>query len=502
MVPGTTYALAVAPVLLDSPAGQFAIEPDTLAISLTTSQGKRLALASPAFSASRVERLSDHEWQVAAGTDYYKVTANIELGALRVSVRSRGPSVLNWPRTADPGAIKAFAFPFGEGSYVPADDPGWLDWMVRRYEPESVLRILSMPFWTELREGLSVTWLLETPLDTTFDVERRANRARPGFTHSFSPLSSDAAYTLRIIPGPQDPLAGAQGYRQWLKASGQFVSLNDKIATTPEVARLGGASHIYLWGSAPLKVADIVHWQAFLEQFQSQKDDDTQLAGRLWAVLDDEKRKTVEMAFRAGAGNQGDIEPSLKKEVVRALNASLLKVIARPDVTPLPGGHDPGGEVVWTGDMRIAMDQAFAPLLAPPQRWGGGLSTDLVRALQSAGLRRAWLGISEWRTALWHPEALEQAKAADYLVGVYDSYGSAHPSNLVETWSTAQMGDELANAGYRDKNGKLVTGFAGKGVYVSARAVHDYARKRIDAIAKKRWAQQLFSGCGWRRPAA
>ncbi|CAI8750400.1 glycoside hydrolase [Pseudomonas serbica] len=492
MVPGTTYALAVAPVLLDSPAGQFAIEPDTLAISLTTSQGKRLALASPAFSGSTVERLSDREWQVAAGTARYKVTANIELGALRVSVRSRGPYVLNWPRAADPGATKAYAFPFGEGSYVPADDPGWLDWMVRRYEPESVLSILSMPFWTELREGLSVTWLLETPLDTTFDVERRADRARPGFTHRFSSLSPDAAYTLRIVPGAQDPLAGAHGYRQWLQANGHFVSLNDKIAATPEVARLGGAPHIYLWGSDPLKVADIVQWRAFLEQFQRQQGDDTQLAGRLWKALDDEKRKTVEMAFKAAARNPGDIEPWMKREVVRALNAALLKVIVRPEVTPLPGGHDPGGEVAWARDMSVAMEQAFGPLLAPARRWGGGLSTDLVSVLQSAGLRRAWLGVSEWRTALWHPEAIEQAKAAGYLVGVYDSYGSAHPSNLAATWSTAQMGDELTNAGYRDQNGQPVTGFAGRGVYVSARAAHDYARKRIDAIAENAGLNSYF----------
>ena len=483
---------AAAPVLLDSPAGQFSIEPDTLAVSLTPPNGQPMALVSPAFSGATIQSLAEGQWQIFVGEERYKVTAKVEDNALRVSILSQRVSVLNWPQTADPGAIKAYAFPFGEGSYVPADDSGWLDWLVRRYEPESVLSILSMPFWTELREGHSITWLLETPLNTTFHVERQADRPRPAFTHRFSPLSLDAAYTLRIVVGPEDPLAGARSYRQWLQAKGFFVSLDDKIAQTPEIGRLGGAPHIYFWGADPLKTTDIVRWREFVEQFQRQKSDPAQLAGRLWKTFDAQTRKNFETAFKASAKRKGDVEPWLKREVVRALNGALLKVIDRPVVTPLPGGHDPGGEVLWAREMKTVMNQAFGPWLAPAQDWGGGLSTVMVEALQSAGLSRAWLGANEWRSALWHPEAVEKAKAAGYLVGVYDSYGSAHPSDLEATWSTAQMGDELAKAGYLNQNGQLVTGFAGRGVYVSARAAHGYALKRIDAIAKNAGLNSYF----------
>lgn len=489
---GTERAWAGPPVLLDSPVGQFVIEPDTLAVSLTPAKGQPIALVSPAFSGATIESLADSQWQIIVGEERYKVTANVEDNALRISILSQRASVLNWPQTADPGAIKAYAFPFGEGSYVPADDSGWLDWLVRRYEPESVLSILSMPFWTELREGRSVTWLLETPLNTTFHVERKADRPRPGFTHRFSPLSLDAPYTLRIMIGPEDPLAGARSYRQWLQANGGFVSLDDKITRTPEAAKLRGAPHIYLWGADPLKAADIIQWRAFVQQFQGQKHDPAQLAGRLWKAFDAEARKNLEAAFKQVGRSKGDVEPWLKREVVRALNGALLKVIARPVVTPLPGGHDPGGEVLWAREMKIAMNQAFGPLLAPAQDWGGGLSTGMVETLQSAGLTHAWLGANEWRSALWHPEAVEKAKAAGYLVGVYDSYGSAHPSDLAQTWSTAQMGDELARAGYRDQNGQPITGFAGRGVYVSARAAQSYARKRVDAIAKNAGLNSYF----------
>ncbi|KPA95882.1 glycoside hydrolase, partial [Pseudomonas asplenii] len=101
-----------------------------------------------------------------------------------------------------------------------------------------------------------------------------------------------------------------------------------------------------------------------------------------------------------------------------------------------------------------------------------------------AGLSRAWLGADDWRDALWHPEAVEAAKAAGYLVAVYDSYGSAHPSNLRATWATAQMGDELAAAGYRDSRGEKLRGFNGRGVYVNSRVVEPYAQRRISAVAR------------------
>lgn len=162
-------------------------------------------------------------------------------------------------------------------------------------------------------------------------------------------------------------------------------------------------------------------------------------------------------------------------------------------VDPLPGGHDPAAEAAWAaGPLQNALTEAFGPLLAPPERWGGGLSLDTVSALQKAGLARAWLGVEDWRDALWHPQAVAAAKAAGYLVGAYDSYGSAHPPDLPETWPTAQMGVDLAAAGYVDKSGRIVTGFGGRGVYASAVAAEPYARRRIAAIAKAAGLDSLF----------
>ncbi|TSD90433.1 hypothetical protein FFK22_002025 [Mycobacterium sp. KBS0706] len=490
---GPAWAAPDGPVVLAAPAGEFRIDPATLAVSFRPAGGDEAALAAPATDPGQVTDRTGRGWHLATGGDAFTIEAMIEGEALRVSIRSARPTTLPWPQTADPAAITAYAMPFGEGSYIPADDPAWLDWLTRRYEPASLTEQLSMPFWTELRAGRSITWLVETPFNTWFAVVEDAGRTRPVLAHEFTRLAPGAPYVVRIIPGPADPLAGARIYRAWLQATGGFVSLTEKIAALPDVARLGGAPHIYLWGKGPLKPEDVLQWRAFVRLMQQKRDDPGHLAGRLWQAFDAEGRQAFKDAFKDAAGVGGFVSAYSRAALTRAVNDALRRAIPMAPVDPLPGGHDPAAEAAWAaGPLRNALTGAFGPLLAPPERWGGGLSLDTVAALQQDGLTRAWLGVEDWRDALWHRQAVAAAKAAGYLIGAYDSYGSAHPPDLPETWPTAQMGVDLAAAGYVDRNGKTITGFGGRGVYVSAAAAEPYAKRRIAAVAKAAGLDSLF----------
>lgn len=493
IVAGPALAAPDDPVVLAVPAGDFVVDPATLAVSLRRPDGGEDMLAAPAFDPAQVGDRSGQVWRLVSGDDAFTVEAGVADGALRLSIRSDRPATLAWPQTADAAAITAYAMPLGEGSSIPADDPAWLDWQTRRYEPAGLTEQLSMPFWTELRAGRSITWLVETPFDTWFAVINDSGRSRPVLAHDFTRLAPGAPYVVRIVPGPADPLAGARAYRAWLQASGGFLSLTDKIKALPDVARLGGAPHIYLWGKGPLKPEDVLQWRAFVRLVQQKKDDPGHLAGRLWQAFDAEGRQAFEDAFKDAAGSGGFVSAYSRAALTRAVNDALRRAVPMAPVDPLPGGHDPAAEAAWAaGPLRTAVTQAFGPLLVPPERWGGGLSLDTVAVLRKAGLARAWLGVEDWRDALWHPEAVAAAKAAGYLVGAYDSYGSAHPPDLPETWPTAQMGADLAAAGYVDRNGRTVTGFAGRGVYASAVAAEPYARRRIAAVAKAAGLDSLF----------
>jgi Glycosyl hydrolases related to GH101 family, GH129 len=483
-------AAVISPVVLHASFGEFIVDPATLAVSMRPTGAADVSVAAAAFPPAKVSEQSGHRWRVDSGLFHLAVKAEMDNDALRLSISSDRPATLAWPQTAEPKAINAYAMPFGEGNYVPADDPAWLDWLLRRYEPSPVNESLSMPFWTELRADRSITWIVETPFNTQFGITQADGRPVPALSHEFTRLAPDAAYTIRFVVGPNDPLAGARAYRNWLKASGNFLSMTDKIAALPDIAKLGGAPHIYLWASGLLKADDVKQWPAFMRLFRQHKDDPKHLAGRLWQTFDAEARSSFDAAFKTAgkagspANTGGYVEKWRRTELMRAINQGLHQAVLETPVSPLAGGHDPAADVIWAQSTRAALVAAFGPVLAPPAQWGGGFSGDTIDALKKAGLARAWLGAADWQDALWHPDAVAAAEAAGYLVGVYDSYGSAHRTDLANTWSTAQMGNDFAAAGYHDKDQKPVTGFAGRGVYVNARVVETYAQQRMSAVAQ------------------
>ena len=488
----SVQAAGGAPVILSASFGEFIVDPATLAVSMRPAGAASVPLAAAAFPAAKVSDQSGHHWRIDTGSYHFSVIADMDGDALRLSIRSDRPATLAWPRTADPAAIEAYAMPFGEGSYVPADDPAWLGWLLRRYEPAPIHESLSMSFWTELRADRSVTWIVETPFNTQFSVTQVGGRPLPALSHEFTTLAQDASYTIRFAVGAKDPLAGARSYRHWLQASGNFLSLEDKIAALPATAKLGGAPHIYLWGGGLLKAGDVRWWATFVRLFQQNKADPAHLASRLWESFDAEAQASFNAAFKTAAGNAGYVEKWRQQELIRAINAGLHRALPETSIESLPGNHDPAADVAWAQSAQVALMSAFGQVLAPPSQWGGGFSGDMVAALKKAGLRRAWLGAADWQDALWHPEAEADAEAAGYLVGVYDSYGSAHRSDLANSWSTAQMGNDLAAAGYRDQQQKEVTGFGSRGVYANARIVEPYAQKRIKAVAQASRVNSYF----------
>jgi len=482
-------AFAADVVTIEAPNAVYSIDPATLAISSQIEGGADMALAAPGFEAGSVsllETTSTHtSWRVTTGDDQFDFSATLDGNALVIGVTTAKPAKLAWPRGAATEAINAYALPiFGEGRYIPADDAQWVTFLAEGYTAAPLTEVMSMPMWTELRADASVTWIVETPFDTKLSLQDAEGRLSVGLNHEFTRLDPTAEYRVRIEAGPADPVIGARLYRDYLQASGQFKSLDDKIAANPDVALLAGAPHIYLWEKGPLKPADITAWRRLVRQFDANRADAGSLSAKLWAAFNDEARSVVENAVKEAKGDDGFVSKYTQTAFTQALNTALPLAVTRPELTPFDGGHDPAGEAQWMLDARAALEAEFPESLAPAASWGSGMSTGVVSALQDAGIKSAWLGSEYWGDAIWHPEAVEAAKAAGYLVGIYDSYASAHMPDLEETWPTAQMGADIAtNGGFIDADGKRVTGFNDRGAYINPLAVTDYAQKRMSAVA-------------------
>ena len=142
--------------------------------------------------------------------------------------------------------------------------------------------------------------------------------------------------------------------------------------------------------------------------------------------------------------------PGAATTLTRAINAALPRAVPATPVAPLPAATtrrpmSPGRGPRAPSWSSLRRDAGAARAL-------GRRAVARHRRGAAGGRHPARLaGREDWRDALWHREAVAAAEAAGYLVGVYDSYGSAHAPDQPDSWPTAQMGAEIAaTAGYRD----------------------------------------------------
>ncbi|MFG2651474.1 glycoside hydrolase [Streptomyces sp. NPDC048436] len=68
--------------------------------------------------------------------------------------------------------------------------------------------------------------------------------------HEFSRREKTRDYTVAFSLTSDSPVAPAADYHRWLREHGQLRTLKEKIARNPEIEKLLGAQHAYLWGGA------------------------------------------------------------------------------------------------------------------------------------------------------------------------------------------------------------------------------------------------------------
>jgi hypothetical protein len=192
-----------------------------------------------------VERTnSEVSWGLSAKK--VRVSFRTDSDALLVSFLSREPGEFTWPVVGTDPAAQAYLLPLAEGSYVPADDSRWLAHLAA-LSPMRATEALSMPFWGLAFPDCTVTYMLTNQFNNEIAFEGSEGRTAMRITHEFTRNWERKEYGFIIRVGPPSPLEPARQYRRWLTEEGQFVSLRDKIEQVPQVEKLLGAAHIYLW---------------------------------------------------------------------------------------------------------------------------------------------------------------------------------------------------------------------------------------------------------------
>ncbi len=493
------------PLTLENAIWSIDIEAETLGVACRLPNGLRLPISASRPAAEPIADLirdTRHaHWRMPSSELVVDITLDGNL--LCVNFTSARPGELVWPRLKPDPRIKACILPMFEGIYVPADDRQRIAFLAE-HGPLNTTADLSMPFVGLDCGERSLTYILTNPFNNEVTFRNDPGGMAATLSHAFTRNHKVKECGFRVYLGAGSPIEPARRYRQWLIDTRQFITMREKIARTPEAAKLLGAAHIYLWGSGLMARGDVADFKALAREIKQQADaPGASVGGHLLRLMEPEARGLME---RLSSMERVDdyTKGLLAAEVSRLLqredfyDAAAWKAVYLPPeiMSALQRGITSLAVAERCSLNCSLLFHAFPGLFASPSTWGDGVSPKMLRTLAESGLDRLWLGVDGWEGLRCRPQTVQEARSRGYLIAPYDSYHSIHAPDEPGTWESAQFSAELYQAGaVIQADGTRKKGFKQKGYILSPIAARPHVEKRVTRLLHDIPANSLFIDC-------
>lgn len=396
---------------------------------------------------------------------------------LDINIQSEGADKFVWPRVS----AESYMLPLWEGKYIPANDSYWKSFL--NHQTLDFPGSFSMGFFALNKANYSIVYVLKNIFNSDLHFDTKPDISF-SFSHQFPSINKDKTYGFRIYVTATDPLAVSTVYKKYVQEKGRFETLEEKAAKNPNVRKLYGAPHIYFWPHGLISEKNI-HWKQlqaswsakgkfFSWLIQSLKDnEESDAANALEQVLGEYKKQTPINSYQ-------------KRIILDALNKALRsKELYNRDVfgsLPDIASTSPLSEQQLYARNKLLLKKGLADVIDSPGEWGKE-SIDLLADMYQSGIRKAWIGFSDWADGLKNPLLVEQANKFGYLIGPYDSYHSIHPKEDRE-WRTCWFPDSSLydNASVTNASGKKIDGFIGVGRQLNPTLAFPSVKQRVAAI--------------------
>ena len=400
-----------------------------------------------------------------------------------IKVKRNQPIELAWFDLAEQ-ETQTLLLPFSEGMRVPTDHKLWTNYLANNHSGSNTTQDLKMPFWAAQQSDQFISYQLINPTNnqlffndvTSESISKSKSLIDMSASHQFTVLNQSQPFAVRITLG-DSMLDGAKQYRDWRIANGLSESLGTKQRRNPDISKLIGASHVYLFGKDPLSIQDVKDWWGLKEWYFE----------RSKLKISDEAKRGLSPLSRG----KDWLSQYHKQLLLDSISQSLKSLY--PVTSPTLTDNTIEAQYVAAQSRKKWLSEHASPFLNSPDTWGQALSSGMIDNLINAGLNKLWLGFDNWMPAFYQPNAVELAKQTGYLVGTYDSYNTAIPIELNDSWLTAQLPDPIRNTcAIEQANGALKKGFRGKGFYLNPNCHLDYVKQRAKDIINFGHFNSLF----------
>ncbi|MED1781574.1 glycoside hydrolase [Brevibacillus fortis] len=461
-------------------AFSFDVKPETFEVFVEKDGVKERA--SEPMAPRKVTNLHKGEKEMTWSYPDEKLDVSIkkEEDHLQITLTSTGAESFSWPIVKGP----SYMLPIGEGKWIPADDKQWQSF----YKDESLTfaESFSMRFFAVNKSKYALMYVADNLFNDTVDfkVDPALSFA---FTHEFPSVNPDKTYGFRLYVTDNDPVSIAGVYKNYVKQNGELLTLAEKAKANPDVEKLYGAPHFYVWNKSFLSEADVkwnalknklnesfIEWMAHIltnngadgnesiQQFREIKKQDYVAAYQKKAILG---------GFNYALRSPGFYNPKLFTNI----DAKSQELIAK--------GMDTLNESQLYDLNKRLLKSVLQEVVPPVEKWGNADSTDLLKDMKAAGIDHAWLGLPDWTAAYMKPEFIQQANDTGYLIASYDSYHSIHKDENPD-WNTAIFADKslYENATIAKKNGEKKGGFLQQGRLLNPTLSLPSVKQRMDEI--------------------
>lgn len=435
----------------------YRVEPSTFALQIMTDGYEAVV------SQAMPERVVENYTETENGTTWTYTEEQVDValepqdGYLRVRMTSKTQedNEFRWPEISG----ETYYMPLGEGKRIPAGDAVWGEYLSG--QEFDVLEQLSMPFWASVQGDHAVLYILENPYRNAMEFGE-GNPISFSLNHQYPEIDSNKEHTVRIYVTDNDPAAAAKIYRSYVIEQGDFVTLEEKAQSNPNIRKLYGAPHIYLAGDFIVSPENI-NWPAFRQ------------------ALTSDAMKEVTSHYsgtETGKAMQTTVSELLTQDYVSEYQKN---VVCRYLSEFLQNDTDHQSAKIQLNKQALAAK--LPDVFQPVETWMNGETVSLLEDMKQSGIDQAWVGLHNWEQAYAKPELSQTAIDLGYLVGPYDSYHSIHKPGE-EKWNTASFPDPslYENAVVAKKNGDLVSGFQNVGRKLNPTRSLPSVKERLETI--------------------
>ncbi|MCP3772320.1 glycoside hydrolase [Paenibacillus sp. MZ04-78.2] len=172
-----------------------------------------------------------------------------------------GGGRFQWPKVS----ADSYILPLWEGKFVPGRDANWKTFLDG--ETMTWSESFSMNFFALNKKQYSLVYILKHPFnqevhfDTKDDIQFQLD-------HEFPSVNPDRTYGFRLYVADNDPVHIAGLYKSVLEEKPEIVTLAQKAKANPDIEKLYGAPHIYLWNN-DLLTPEEIHWPQWRASLKS-----------------------------------------------------------------------------------------------------------------------------------------------------------------------------------------------------------------------------------------